>query len=243
MEAMKVMRTSLEIKHHFGYDVNTMTRRFPIILALLAALFLPFLTVQAASPFAAQDVEHHQEGADHFFTFNIRNAESQDLRIHGRLVVINVYDTTRPVTLPIEEAALPKGGTASVTLKWSDAPVIGPVRALLVLSDGNRTFVETYDFWLFPTRYAVYALLVLLVAVTAALIAMRSPKAMKKHVPANMVSYVVEFNDTVVTLSNDFGVTWQDIVKANRLAPPYALKPGRRILIPKHPLQKPKENG
>lgn len=58
-------------------------------------------------------------------------------------------------------------------------------------------------------------------------------------VAGNYVAHIVEYDDTVVSLSNRFGVTWQDIVKANRMRPPYTLKVGKKILLPKHALKPP----
>jgi LysM repeat protein len=54
-----------------------------------------------------------------------------------------------------------------------------------------------------------------------------------------MQSTIVEGDDTVVTLAVRFDVTWEDIVRANHIKPPYALKVGQRILIPKHAMRHP----
>jgi hypothetical protein len=63
----------------------------------------------------------------------------------------------------------------------------------------------------------------------------------RERTPDNMVAYRVELDDTVMTIANRYGVVWQDLVKANRLKPPYDLKPGQRLLIPRHALVRPPE--
>ena len=78
--------------------------------------------------------------------------------------------------------------------------------------------------------------IVLLAALAVALMRVRRGRKRPERIPANMASYRVEFDDTVMTISNRYGVNWQDLVKTNRLKPPYELKPGRRLLIPRHPL-------
>lgn len=60
----------------------------------------------------------------------------------------------------------------------------------------------------------------------------------RKKYPSGMTGYVVEYGDTVVTVANRFEVTWEDVVRSNRLKPPYPLKPGSEILIPIHALRR-----
>jgi LysM repeat protein len=69
----------------------------------------------------------------------------------------------------------------------------------------------------------------------------KKAKSRKKRYPSGMTGYVVEFDDTVVTVANRFGVTWEDVVRANRLKPPYPLKVGEEILIPVHTLRNPED--
>lgn len=64
----------------------------------------------------------------------------------------------------------------------------------------------------------------------------------KKKYPSGMIGYVVEYGDTVVTIATRFEVTWQDIVRSNRLKPPYTIEPGDEILIPMHELRRPEDD-
>jgi hypothetical protein len=155
-------------------------------------------------------------------------------------VVINVYDASLPSTLPVRDVTVPGNGAATASVRWDDAPFLGQVRVLLVLNDGRRaSVVESYTFWIAPWAGAAAFLGIAAFSAALALGLMRLPKYLKTRVPSDMMPYVVEFDDTVVTLAARFDVTWQDIVRANRLKPPYGLKEGSRILIPKHPLRRP----
>jgi hypothetical protein len=155
-------------------------------------------------------------------------------------VVINVYDASLPMTIPVRDVTVPEKGKASAIVRWDAAPLLGQVRVLLVLNDGQHaSLVETYSFWIVPLVQAAVFVGIAALAAALALGVMRLPRYLKVRIPPNMSAYTVEFDDTVVTLSNRFDVTWQDIVRANRLKPPYALKPGTRILIPKHVLHRP----
>ncbi len=202
-------------------------------------------SARGASALSLEKTSHVSSGIDHVFDFELKNDSSANLRLHGRLVVISVYDTHPAVTLPIYDFAVPAGATRTLEVKWSDAPLVGRVRALLVLGDGNRDLlIDSFDFWIIPFASAAVFGGVLLLLTILALFFMRLPtsaKRAKKRLPQGLAAYVVEDDDTVVSLSNKFEVSWQDIVRANRLHPPYQLRPGHRILIPRHPLKRPEE--
>ncbi|MFA5854216.1 MAG: LysM peptidoglycan-binding domain-containing protein [Patescibacteria group bacterium] len=54
---------------------------------------------------------------------------------------------------------------------------------------------------------------------------------------SNTLAYRVEPDDSVMTLSSRFDLSWQEIVRTNRLKPPYTLRPGTTIQIPRHSLK------
>ncbi|HTK60452.1 MAG TPA: LysM peptidoglycan-binding domain-containing protein [Candidatus Baltobacteraceae bacterium] len=195
---------------------------------------------QGPTPLSVVSMRHYGDGVDRVFEFELANGGDRAVATRGRLVVINVYDASLPETIPIREVTVPGSGTSTAIVRWDDAPLIGQVRALLVLNDGQHaSLVESYTLWIIPYFEAAVFIAVAALAVSLALAIMRLPRYLKSRVPPNMIPYVVEFDDTVVTLSNRFDVTWQDIVRANGLKPPYALKPGARIFIPKHGLHRP----
>jgi len=208
-----------------------------------ALVYLGFASVafgQSPTPLSVASVRHYGEGVNRVFELEVANSGDRTVTTRGRLVVINVYDTSLPTTIPIADLSVPAHGTAKTAVRWSDAPLVGQVRVLLVLNDGQHvSLVESYSFWILPLVEA--AMFVGATALAAAIVisAMRLPKYFKTRVPPNMATYIAEFDDTVVTLASRFDVTWQDIVRANRLKPPYALKQGSRVFIPKHGLRRP----
>ncbi|HJV33275.1 MAG TPA: LysM peptidoglycan-binding domain-containing protein [Patescibacteria group bacterium] len=212
--------------------------------AIAAALFLLALSApvlaQSPTPLSVVSSRQYGEGVDRVFEFKVANSGERPVAARGRLVVINVYAATLPLTIPVREIVVPPGASTTAVVRWDDAPLLGQVRALLVLNDGQHaSLVESYTFWIVPYLETAVFLAIAALLIALALGAMRLPKYLKTRVPANMMPYVVEFDDTVVTLAARFDVTWQDIVRANRLKPPYTLKPGGRVLIPKHGLRRP----
>lgn len=221
-----------------------MFKRRAIFFAVLATIALTVLPAAAAVGTVPLEVDATREsgvGVDRIFDFDVTNTSDRVLFARGRVVLLNVYAASLPVTIAVPDVRLAAGATTTVSVRWQNAPLIGQIRALLVLNDGvDPSLVQAFVYWVFPIEQA--ALFVGIAAATAALALgiLRLPKYLKKvRVPSGMSSYVVEEDDTVVTLSSRFDVTWQDIVRANRLKPPYTLKIGRRILIPKHDLRKP----
>lgn len=211
-----------------------------IVAAVLSLGLVSAVAAQTPSPLSVASVRHYGEGVDHVFEFEIANASDRDIMARGRLVVINVYDASLPSTIAIKDFVVPANGTSKVAVRWGDAPLLGQLRTLLVLNDGQRaSLVESSVFWILPIFQAALFVGVAAAVIAVAIVALRLPKYLKARVPPNMAAYVVEFDDTVVTLANRFDVTWQDIVRANRLMPPYELMPGKRIFIPKHGLRRP----
>ncbi len=217
-----------------------MPKRLLASLAFFLAAMPAVLAQDALSPFALRAVSHERTADGYRFDLRIANASETSARIQGRLTVLNVYDAEPPVNLPIAPVEVAGGGEEGISVTWNDPPVFGQVRALLVVNDGVRpSLVESFGFWIIPWREALIA-----VAGLAGLLILvfglpRLITYLRTRVPSNMTPYVVEYDDTVMSVASRFDLNWQDVVKANRLAPPYELSPGARIFLPKHALRRP----
>ncbi len=242
-----------------------MFKKLLILVAAASFALAPAVFAKEASPLTVREVHQTVQGVDRVFFFTVENALSREVNVHGRVVVINVYDTSLPLTLSVENVRIPARGASDVTVRWHDAPIIGQIRATIILDEGGgSSLVASYVFWLLPSLKIVLSLAALFVLVLSATFFVfrfvrraRTGKATaelsahtgklkkqtvrsnlpKTRVPANMLAYLVEPDDTVMTLSARFDVTWQDLVHANHLTPPYALQPGKTLLIPRHPLK------
>lgn len=212
-----------------------------VIAAIVLSLgFASLALAQSPTPLSVVAVRHYGEGVGRVFEFDVANAADRAVTTRGRLVVINVYDASPPTTISVRDFTIQAGGTATTVVRWDDAPLLGQIRTLLVLNDGQHaSLVESYNFWILPLYQAAAFIGVSALLAAGVLLAMRLPKYLRARVPSGMLPYVVEFDDTVVSLAARFDVTWQDVVRANRLRPPYELKPGERVFIPKHDLHRP----
>lgn len=249
-------------------------KRFLASFSALLMLVFAAPVMAAGGAFEISDFARTQDGLDQVFTFTVRNVTENDAVANGRLIVLNVYDTSHPTPLAVNNLAVPAQGSVKASVRWPVAPLLGQIRALLVLNAGpGTTTVEDFVFWIFPWEALLILIGALLVTsgITLALIRFISKrrsgkvpegpggkkdrhlkkgeetrpqdeekeKRRRKRYPSGMTGYTVEFGDTVVTVASRFGVTWEDVVRANRLKPPYPLKPGKEILIPVHDLRRP----
>ncbi len=214
-----------------------------VVFGLTAVAGWPLLSAAASRlTLSLAGVRQYADGSDRLFEFDLANAGSQTASAAGRVVLLDVYGATPPVTLPIPETTFPGGGKVTIRMRWPNAPRIGEIRTLLVLGDAlDPAFSQALIFWIFP--WGEIGLLVVAVLACGAL-AFALRRLLKAHggrkkTTSNLLPYVVEEHDTVVSLANRFDLSWQDIARANRLKPPYALAPGRRISIPRHDLKRP----
>jgi LysM repeat protein len=233
------------------------------MLALPAfAQELPSLNVRAA--------QQIPDGVDRVLKFTVANEGDRAAMARGRVVVINVYSTSLPFTLPLEETAVPGKGTADLAVRWHDAPIFGQIRATVILNEGTpNARVASYSFWLLPNGALAgggAAVLFASIAIVHLLMRPREGKEKKtvskkeqrlekalpkpKPVPVpkekplgSVLAYQVEPDDSVMTLSARFDVSWQEIARVNHLKPPYTLQPGKTIRIPRHPLKPPATQG
>lgn len=238
----------------------------------MALLFSGVVHAQSAQNISIENFSHRQDGVDRVFDITLLNTSDVDLRANGRLVVLNVYDTAPPISLPLQNLLLEAGTREVVSVIWSNAPFLGQARTLLVIDDGVAPpTVGSYTFWLVPWVALLVIIGILIVALAGFMlvhtllhrrkgkkkpskkkeaVSQKGPvkdkkepepkkkeKKRKKRAPSGMVFYTTEFDDTVVTIAERFGVTWEDIVRANKLKPPYDLQKGKDILIPKHEIR------
>lgn len=212
---------------------------FAVLTALAAGFFASGVSAQNAAPLEVRATRQRSFGVDRAFEFDVADVADRPLIAGGRVVLLNIYDASRPVTLPVPDFRLEPGGVTTVKVLWQDAPLVGRIRALLVLDDGqDAPLNQSFEFTVFPLEQASLFVGICALFIALALAAMRLPKYLKGRLPSNMLAYLVEEDDTVVNLAARFDVSWQDIVRANRLKPPYALRPGHRILIPMHGLRR-----
>jgi hypothetical protein len=214
-----------------------------LAIAALAASFAFSASAQQDLPLPVSSFTHERAGGMHVFRASVRNDGSAPVRLSGRLVVLNVYAVDPPALLPIEPVVIEPGLERVVALRWAEAPVFGQVRALLVLeADGRPVRVESYSLWIAPWKALLYALGIALGAAAAVLAAVHAPvwaRKWKARIPSGMTAYYVEPGDSVVTVATRYGVSWQDVVRANKLKPPYQVRAGARLLVPKHALKRP----
>jgi hypothetical protein len=218
-------------------------------VAFLAAAWVAFALALFPVPAAAQSTAfsiaakgQRAEGVDRVFDFEVTDATGHDLDVSGQVTFLDVYSASPAVAMSVPSMRVTPGKT-DFSIRWSDAPLFGQMRALVVLNDGTDPLViESFSYSAVPWNLIGAFAGAVIVALAIAFAFMRMPKragtAKKRGVPDHS-GHVVEKDETVMNLAVRYDVNWQDLVSANHLKPPYTLKPGTRLIIPKHSLRHP----
>jgi len=90
---------------------------------------------------------------------------------------------------------------------------------------------DTLTIWLIPWRELIVAasLLAVILIIFFTIKIIRN----KKYSGKGWGEYVVQVGETLEDLANRFDVDWKVLAKTNKIKPPYILKPGQTILVPK----------
>jgi hypothetical protein len=168
---------------------------------------------------------------------NINLEPSLDIKLRGLFRTYIQTEDNNGTYLP--------GRTITISPVWNRrAPTLGYYRVTLVMNtwsatevspDGstkelpNLTFRYSYGFWLGGPYFALMALILLLGWIGFRLVIWwRDRKKFRTQTEV----YVVKKDETVMHISEKTGIFPQAIVKFNRLAWPYALNAGDRLMIP-----------
>jgi hypothetical protein len=94
--------------------------------------------------------------------------------------------------------------------------------------------LKTIDFLIIPWDHIFYLSIIALIA--TGLCAMHSLK-LKKMITGSE-KYLVQENDDLVSIASAKKISWKRLVEINRLHPPYVLKKGMTLFVPKPPKKK-----
>lgn len=179
-----------------------------------------------------------------FFQLDLKNEGNTVINADGQIDVFNDALSLSPVaTLPISKTEfyggdesnlkVPLGNIATNGLTNNFKAVAKITFYSVDIKSGQKTKLETVtkelafgiNHWdiLIWSGLGVLALIMLIVARIL----------MKRNAKKNATPYVVKENDTIENIAKNNNVNWKKITKMNKLKPPYSVKAGDTILIPK----------
>ncbi len=122
------------------------------------------------------------------------------------------------------------GRTNEVPLNWTDPPFIGKFNVeATVRFEGGETQTVTTTVWIIPYPLIILlALIIVLIIIGRLLFHLIVAKEKDK-----MKVHIVQEGETVEKIAEIYSVNWKYLVRINKLKPPYQLKVGQELLIPK----------
>lgn len=90
----------------------------------------------------------------------------------------------------------------------------------------------TVWFFSFPTAGGLAIEIVCFLLIATCLLLLWLAKKQKNWIKHSWVEYEISMGEDIKTLAERSNVSWKIVAKANKLQPPYALKPGEKIKIP-----------
>jgi hypothetical protein len=131
--------------------------------------------------------------------------------------------------------------TTEPTIAWDkDVPIMGKytatanVRFLKRFQPGSQALhaaaaAKTISFWIAPWNYLIFAFFIILAC--AALCAYNTLHF--KKILSSAEKYQVAENDDIVAIAAKRNINWKKIAQINRLKPPFIIRKGQEIYLPK----------
>ena len=173
------------------------------------------------------------------FNFKIQNKGNITIEPKAH---IEIYDSFGNPYETIDETlgtSMPNT-TITPSIAMKKHPLIGSYKAKLTMSykakftpsnihESPEIETKEITFWVMPWEIITTILLLLLIIATYITIKIKKEKTYKK----NSEEYKVKKHDNLIQIAKDRNTSWKQIAKYNKLKPPYILKEGTILLIPK----------
>ena len=98
-----------------------------------------------------------------------------------------------------------------------------------VLHGAAQYVKEEISFWVIPWEIIFATLFVIFVI----LITITNKKLARKRYFANSEEYTIDSCGDLASIGKDRNISWKKIARYNNLKPPYCVKPGEKIIVPK----------
>lgn len=208
-----------------------------------------------------QDFSYHfQNDSTHQFNVKFKNSGNTSIMLDGDIEVFkkdaqgNLVAATAPAdtqqaegaaardknTMTVSKLNLNPGDELDLPFAWKDKPFNGDfvAKASITYSEidimtGEKTnpqsLEKTVEFSVFPYKLVKNIAIILAILIILVMIKIVYDTVQKK----NTEPYTVLANETLEIIAKKTGANWKVIAKINKISPPYSVKEGQKILIPK----------
>lgn len=165
-----------------------------------------------------------------YFLLTLLNKGNVRIEPQGEIAIKNILGTKIDELKIPDRVIFPKGEIV-LPVEWGDIPFwvkFGgfTAAARIVYGPGleaTQTMTAVTLPWYVPTIFGGIVVLLILLWVTRKILRQREKKLLKE--------YIVQKGETVVSIAENFGMSWKKLARINGLKAPYTLGEGRKIFI------------
>ena len=169
------------------------------------------------------------------FIVKIKNSGNSISQVNGEIRLLGTDKS-----FEINKTIIEKNSERTIEFPWKDHPkyISGDATLSLNIAYFNseksefvqdKIIKKSAHFQIIPWNEIFIGLGLLLLLILLII----AKKVLKKMAIKNSTEYVVNANESLISIAEKNNLSWKKIAKLNNLKPPYELKPGEKIMIPK----------
>lgn len=165
-----------------------------------------------------------------FITLEMKNDGNVHLMPKGNIEITDIFGGWVATLSDVSLGTSSFGKNTVVSVKWDRPSLIGRLTAKIsVLYGDSQTATAKKSFWIVPWTLVFIVVFLTMIFVFGKLFwRLYYAKAKLKMTP-----YEVTGKETLAEIADKFSVSWEKLVRINNLKPPYALRAGETLFIPK----------
>jgi hypothetical protein len=165
-----------------------------------------------------------------FITLELKNDGNVHLMPKGNIEITDIFGGWVATLNDISLGTSSLGKTTVIPVKWEKPSLFGRLTAeISVLYGDGQTASAKKSFWIVPWTLISIAVLLAIILVFGKLF-WRLYYAKSK---LKMMPYEITGKETLAEIADKFDISWKKLVRINDLKPPYVLKTGETLFIPK----------
>lgn len=177
-------------------------------------------------------------GQDHQLKISIKNTGNTTVKLYLNTTLQPFFGET--IQIKEKEIVLLGKEETNFQMGLGELPILGfytvnldiNYTVLDLLNNTEEPFgqvTKTAQIIIIPWNYVIATLIVLLAIISFFVIKKHNLKSLIKR----SSQYTVKESDSLADLAQNAGIKWKQLAKINNIKPPYEIKPGQKILLPK----------
>jgi len=171
------------------------------------------------------------------FVLSFSNGGNAAIAVEPKIEISNLFGGSDEIKIP--DTTLLQGEKVTVPYDWDKKPLFGYFTAKAsttfweydVVNNQNINPIvqtKTLNFWIIPWNIAA----IIIAVIVLILIVVVSKVMIMGNLKKSSKSYVVQENETLVSIAQKANIDWKKLAKLNKLKPPYTITKGDTLQVP-----------